>query len=75
MLGAKQIMKEAEALPVEERAAVIDSLLQTLNPPDPQIDKEWIVVAKRRLAELRSGQVSPVTGETVFDNVKSRFAT
>ena len=75
MHGAKQIMKEAEALPVEERAVVVDSLLQTLNPPDPQIDKEWVTVAKRRLAELRSGQASPITGETVFDNVKSRFAT
>ena len=75
MHGIKRILKEAEALPVEERAAVVDSLLKTLNPPDPQIDKEWIVVAKRRLGEPRSGQASPIPGETVFNNVKSRFAT
>jgi len=75
MHGAKQILKEAESLPVEERAAVVDSLLQTLNPPEPQIDKKWITVAKRRLTELRSGQVSPISGEKIFGNVKNRFAT
>lgn len=75
MHGAKQILKEAESLPVEERAAVVDSLLQTLNPPDPKIDKKWITVAKRRLTELRSGQVNPISGKKVFGNVKNRFAT
>ncbi len=74
MHGAKQIVKEAESLPVEERAAIVDSLLQTLNPPDPQIDKEWVVVAKRRLTELRSGQVDSVSGEEVFSNVRKHFA-
>jgi len=75
MHGAKQIVKEAESLPVEERAAVVDFLLQTLNPPDPQIDREWITVAKRRLGELRTGQANPISGEEVFNNVKNRFAT
>ncbi|MFH1353590.1 MAG: addiction module protein [bacterium] len=75
MHSAKQILKEAESLPVEGRAAVVDSLLQTLNPPDTQIDKKWITVAKRRLTELRAEQVRPISGEKIFDNVKNRFAT
>ena len=75
MLGTKEIVKEAESLPVEERAIVIDSLLRTLNPPDPEIDRKWIDVAKRRLAELRSGQVKAIPGEDVFARVKERFAT
>jgi Putative addiction module component len=73
MHGVKQIVKEAESLPVEERAAIVDSLLQTLNPPDPQIDKEWVIVAKHRLTELRSGQVNSISGEEVFSNVKNHF--
>jgi len=75
MLGPKEIVKEAESLPVEERAMVIDSLLRTLNPPDPDIDRKWIDTAKRRLAELRSGEVKSVPGEDVFSRVKERFAT
>ena len=66
MLGAREIVKEAESLPVEERAIVIDSLLRSLNAPDPEIDRQWILAAKRRLAELRSGEVKSIPGEDVF---------
>jgi len=41
---------------VEERTLVVDSLLRSLNPPDPEIDRKWAIVAKRRLEELRSGR-------------------
>ncbi len=75
MLGAREIVKEAESLPVEERALVIDSLLRTLNPPDPEIDRQWIDAAKQRLAELRSGEVKSIPGQDVLSRVKARFAT
>jgi hypothetical protein len=52
MHGMKEIIQEAESLPVEERAMIIDSLLRTLNPPSSEIDAEWTEVAKRRLDEL-----------------------
>ena len=73
MLGAKQIIEEAESLPVDERLIVVDSLLRSLNPPNPEIDEQWAIVAKRRLAELRSGQVKPVPGEQVFARLQERF--
>jgi len=59
---------------VEERAMVIDSLLRSLNPPETDIDKKWMVVAKRRLAEFRSGEVKPVSGEEVFKKIWNRFS-
>lgn len=62
----KDLIDEAEALPVEERALVVDSLLRTLNPPDSDIDEKWAYVAKRRLEEVRSGAVDTVPGEEVF---------
>ncbi|MBI5604072.1 MAG: addiction module protein [Deltaproteobacteria bacterium] len=37
------------------------------------IDAQWITVAKRRLDELRSGQVNSVPGEEVFARVRKRF--
>ena len=75
MPGVREIVKEAESLPVEERAMVIDSLLRTLNPPDPDTDRKWIDTAKRRLAELRSGKVNSIPGRDVLSRVKERFAT
>ena len=74
MLTTAEIIQEVASLPVEERALVVDSLLRTLNPPDPEIDRKWVAVATRRLAELRSGRVTPVPGEEVFAKIRQRFA-
>ena len=73
MHGVKEIIEEAESLPVEERVIVVDSLLQSLNPSSPEIDREWVEVAKRRLSELRSGRVKPVPGHEVFTKIRERF--
>ena len=74
MPSTAEIIHEAKSLPVEDRALVVDSLLRSLNPPDPEIDRKWVVVAKRRLEELRSGRVKPVPGEEVFARIRQRFA-
>ena len=74
MLNTAEIIHEAESLPVEERTLVVDSLLRSLNPPDPEIDKKWAAVAKRRLEDLRSGRVTPVPGEEVFAKIRQQFA-
>ena len=74
MHGTKDIIREAATLPVEERAIVVDSLLRTLNPPDAEIDKAWVRIAQRRLADLRAGRTQPVPGDQVFAKIKERFA-
>lgn len=74
MPNTAEIIHEAESLPVEERTLVVDSLLRSLNPPDPEIDRKWAAVAKRRLEELRSGRVTPIPGEEVFAKIRQRFA-
>ncbi len=74
MPSTAEIIHEAESLPVEERTVVVDALLRSLNPPDPEIDRKWAAVAKRRLEELRSGRVKPVPGEDVFAKIRQRFA-
>ncbi|MFH0795361.1 MAG: addiction module protein [bacterium] len=74
MPAAKDIIREASALPAEERALVIDSLLRTLTPPDPEVERAWAAVARRRLEELRSGRVKPVPGDQVFAKIRKRFS-
>jgi putative addiction module component (TIGR02574 family) len=74
MPSTAEIMHEAETLPVEERTVVVDSFLRSLNPPDPEIDRKWAAVAKRRLEDLRSGRVKPIPGEEVFARIRQRFA-
>ena len=74
MHGTQEIIEEATALPVEERAMVVDSLLRSLNITDASIDNAWAEVAERRLNELRTGRVKSVPGDQVFDRVRKRFA-
>jgi len=69
----KDLIDEAESLPVEERAMVVDSLLRSLNPPESEIDKKWAAVARRRLEEIRSGSVETIPGEQVFGKIWKRF--
>ena len=71
----KKLLEQALSLPIEERALIADSLLRSLNRPNPGIDTKWTDVAKRRLHELRSGKVKPVPGDVVADRAVKWFAT
>ncbi len=72
-MTTKELIAEAVSLPVEERAIVADSILRSLNAPESDIDRKWVAVAQRRLADLRSGQVKPIPGEQVFARIWKRF--
>ncbi|MCJ7662612.1 MAG: addiction module protein [Desulfobacterales bacterium] len=70
----KKLIDEVLSLPVEERVRIAATLLESLNVPNPAIDKKWAAVAKRRLEELRSGKVKPIPGDEVFERVQKRFS-
>lgn len=72
-MNTKELIDEVVSLPVEDRALVADSLLRSLNQPESGIDRKWVDVAKRRLAELRSGTSRSVPGSEVFERIWKRF--
>ena len=69
----QDLIDEASALPVDERALVVESLLKSLNPIEVSIDEKWAEVAISRLGELESGSVEPVPGDNVFRKIRSRL--
>ncbi|MDZ4728861.1 MAG: addiction module protein [Xanthomonadales bacterium] len=69
----KDLITEAESLPEEERAKVVDSLLRSLNPSESDIDKKWAAIARKRLEDVRSGTVATVPGEQVLEKMWKRF--
>lgn len=72
-MKTNELIDEVASLPLEERAKVVDSLLQTFNRPDDTHAAEWLAVAQRRLAELRSGEIKAVPGEEVFVRIRHRY--
>ena len=72
-MNTAALIKEVVSLPVEERTMVIESLLQSLNHPKTEIDRQWGQVAKKRLKTLQSGEVQAVDGENVFNDIWQRF--
>ena len=72
-MNAKEMINEAISLPVEDRALIVESLLQSLNHPEEKIDKKWTEAARRRLDEMRSGSTNPVPGDEIFTKIWKRF--
>ena len=67
------LIEEAASLPLEERARMVDSLLQTLNPVDESAAGAWLALARRRLDDLDAGRVEAIAGEAVFEKVRRRL--
>jgi putative addiction module component (TIGR02574 family) len=67
------LIAEAASLPLEERARLVDSLLQTMNPVDDTVAGAWLAVARRRLDDIDAGRVEMVSGDGVFEKVRRRL--
>lgn len=72
-MNTADLMNEAASLPLEERARLVDSLLQTLNPVDESAAAAWLAAARRRLDDLDSGRVKAILGDAVFEKVRCRL--
>jgi putative addiction module component (TIGR02574 family) len=68
-----QVIQEAEFLPVNERATVVDSLLRSLNQPEPDVDQAWIGESDKRLNKLRFGAVNGISLDAVMNRLNQRF--
>ena len=73
-MTTNDLIEEAISLPVEQRLALTESLLKSLNPPDEEIDQLWIEEASSRLESLRSGKTKPVSGAEVFAKIQDKFS-
>jgi putative addiction module component (TIGR02574 family) len=71
---AAEILKDALALPIEERAALAGSLLESL---DTEVNEDaeavWATEVNRRVAELDSGAVKTVPWAEVRRRLAARW--
>ncbi len=70
-MNVQQIEVEALSLPSEDRAILVDRLVESLNPsPDSSIHQLWAAEALRRLNEVRSGVVKTIPSDEALARVK-----
>lgn len=70
-LTFEQLTAEALQLPVESRALLADTLVESLDSAElDEIQRLWTAEAIRRRDEVRSGRVQSIPGEQVLDEVR-----
>lgn len=62
----KFVLDQALKLSANDRAALVDNLISSLDKPDPGVDAEWLKEAEDRLAAYHSGELTAVDAEQVF---------
>lgn len=73
--SSEEILKQALALPLPERAELVEQLLATFqSPPDPHLDELWAREAEDRLDAYDRGELKVVSAEDVFDKIRQRRA-
>ena len=61
-----EIIQEALRLPASARFEIVDQLMQSLDKPDPEIERMWGEEAVRRLAALDAGRGQTYAADEVF---------
>lgn len=65
------ILNEALTMSPEERARMARCLIQSLeSPSNENVDEKWVELAQKRLLELETGTVKPVSWEKIKGNVR-----
>ena len=61
-----EIIQEALRLPAAARFEIVDQLMQSLDKPDPEIDRIWGEEAVRRLASVDAGRSQTYSADEVL---------
>lgn len=66
----KELKDEISFLPIDQRLEIADYVLETLNQPDPEIEKAWMKEVDRRAAQVDSGEAELIPAQEVFKGLK-----
>jgi putative addiction module component (TIGR02574 family) len=69
-----KILEEALLLPADERASLVEKILQSLNlPTEDEVNRLWVEEAERRVSQLEAGKAELIPGEQVFAKIRSKY--
>ena len=69
-----EIEAKIRLLSLEDKTELIRALIAELDgPAEADVERAWLQEAQRRYREVVDGNVHPVPGERVFENLRSRL--
>ena len=68
-VSTETVLRQALELPANDRAALVEELIVSLDKPDPALDALWLKEAESRLAAYRSGELGAVDADEVFSEL------
>ena len=66
----QQLVEQTLALSAEDRANLIDTLLESLHSPISDAEKAWSEEVEQRLAAFDRGELSAYSAEDVFADAR-----
>jgi putative addiction module component (TIGR02574 family) len=70
-----EILQEVLSMPPEERAELVNNILASLEPIDPEIIGLWATEAEARVAAFERNEIEAVSAESVFEEIDRQRAT
>jgi putative addiction module component (TIGR02574 family) len=67
--AAAELASLAAKLPPSDRLELVETILATLDKPDPEISAAWAAEAQDRLAAYRRGELTAVDESDVFGDL------
>ena len=64
--STETLLRQVLELPANDRAALIEELIVSLDKPDPAVDALWLKEAESRMAAYRSGELDAIDADQVF---------
>ena len=65
-MSTKELLKKALKLRPEERFALVEGLIKSLDEPDKKLDGIWAEEAEKRLKAYREGRLKGIPMEGIF---------
>lgn len=70
----KQLTHEALELPVQERAELAHILIASIDESsDSEVSSAWEIELKKRVREIREGNVKGIPAEEVFAKLEEKY--
>ena len=70
---AKKLLEEVLELPREDRAALANDVLASLDEPTEDVEAAWAVEIERRVRDVEEGNVKLIPSEDVFRDARLRL--